>query len=92
MEKLDQAVNELLALLARLTSAGLAGLAAIEQWLRTELAVLGLPREAQTAIMVAAALLLLLIVVRLFGGVIRAVLVLFLILLVLHVVLPMTHA
>jgi len=92
MEKLDQAVNELLGLLARLTNAGLMGLAAIEAWLRAELATLGLPREAQSAIMIVAALLLLLIVVRLFGGIIRAVLVLFLILLVLHVVLPMTHA
>lgn len=92
MDRLEQAVNELLALFSRAADWLLAGLADLEQWLRRELAGLGIPPEAQTAIMILAALLLLLIVLRLFGGVIRVVLVVFLILLALHVVLPLAHA
>jgi hypothetical protein len=92
MEKVDQAINALLALFASAADAVLAGLAAVEQWLRTQLTGLGVEPRIQTAIMVAVAIVLLLLVLRVFGGVIRVVLVVFLILLALHVVLPLAHA
>ena len=92
MEKVDQAINALLALFASAADAVLAGLAAIEQWLRGQLTGLGVAPQIQTVIMVAAAIVLLLLVLRVFGGVIRIVLVIFLILLALHVVLPLAHA
>lgn len=92
MEKVDQAINALLALFASAADAVLAGLAAVEQWLRTQLTGLGVAPQIQTAIMIAVAILLLLLVLRVFGGVIRVVLVVFLILLALHVVLPLAHA
>jgi hypothetical protein len=92
MEKVDQAINALLALFASAADAVLAGLAAVEQWLRTQLTGLGVEPRIQTVIMVAVAIVLLLLVLRVFGGVIRVVLVVFLILLALHVVLPLAHA
>jgi len=92
MEKVDQAINALLALFASAADAVLAGLAAVEQWLRTQLSGLGVAPQIQTVIMVAVAILLLLLVLRVFGGIIRVVLVVFLILLALHVVLPLAHA
>jgi hypothetical protein len=92
MEKVDQAINALLALFASAADAVRAGLAAVEQWLRTQLTGLGVEPRIQTAIMVAVAIVLLLLVLRVFGGVIRVVLVVFLILLALHVVLPLAHA
>lgn len=92
MEKVDQAINALLALFASAADAVLAGLAAIEQWLRIQLTGLGVAPRIQTVIMIAAAIVLLLLVLRVFGGVIRVVLVIFLILLALHVVLPIAHA
>jgi len=92
MEKVDQAINALLALFASAADAVLAGLAAVEQWLRTQLSGLGVAPQIQTVIMIAVAILLLLLVLRVFGGIIRVVLVVFLILLALHVVLPLAHA
>ncbi|MBN9561586.1 MAG: hypothetical protein J0H14_12785 [Alphaproteobacteria bacterium] len=92
MEKVDQAINALLALFASAADAVLAGLATIEQWLRTQLTGLGVAPQIQTVIMIAVAILLLLLVLRVFGGIIRVVLVVFLILLALHVVLPLAHA
>ncbi len=92
MEKVDQAINALLALFASAADAVLAGLAAVEQWLRTQLTGLGVGPQIQTVIMIAVAISLLLLVLRVFGGVIRVVLVIFLILLALHVVLPLAHA
>jgi len=92
MKKVDQAINALLALFASAADAVLAGLAAIEQWLRTQLTGLGVAPQIQTVIMIAVAILLLLLVLRVFGGIIRVVLVVFLILLALHVVLPLAHA
>lgn len=92
MEKVDQAINALLALFASAADAVLAGLAAVEQWLRAQLTGLGVAPQIQTVIMIAVAILLLLLVLRVFGGIIRVVLVVFLILLALHVVLPLAHA
>ena len=91
MEKVDQAIDALLALFATAADAVLAGLAAIEEWVRLQLTSVGLAPQFQTAIMVAFAVVLLLLVLRVFGGVIRVLLVLFLILLALHVVLPLAH-
>lgn len=90
METLDQAVDESLALLAGLTNAGLRGLAVIEHWLRTRRA--RRPARDANRCHDRGRTSHLLIIVRLLGVIIRAVLIVFLVLLVLHVVMPMTHA
>ena len=92
MHQVDNAINSLLLLFRSATNAVLAGLAAVEQWLRVQLTGLGIAPTIQTVIMLAVAVLLILLVLRVFGGVIRVLLVVFLILLALHVVLPLAHA
>ena len=92
MHQVDNAINSLLLLFRSAANAGLAGLAAVEQWLRVQLTGLGIAPAIQTVIMLAVAVLLILLVLRVFGGVIRVLLVVFLILLALHVVLPLAHA
>ena len=92
MHQVDSAINSLLLLFRSAANTVLAGLTAVEQWLRVQLTGLGIAPAIQTAIMLAVAVLLILLVLRVFGGVIRVLLVVFLILLALHVVLPLAHA
>ncbi len=92
MHQLDHAITALLALFRAASDVVLAGLAAVEQWLRVQLTGLGVAPGLQTAIMLAAAVVLAVLVLRVFGGVIRILLIVFLILLALHVLLPLAHA
>ena len=92
MSQVDHAINSLLALFRAAADVVLAGLAAVEQWVRIKLTGLGVAPGIQTVIMLAVAVLLILLVLRVFGGVIRVLLVVFLILLALHVLLPLAHA
>ncbi len=59
--------------------------AAVEASTRSLLAQAGVPANLQTIVLLVIDVLLAVVVVRLFGGIIRVVLVLFLILLVLHI-------
>ena len=88
MQRIDQAITTLLALIKSLVDLVLSGLAAIEVWLRGQLAGLGVAPPIQTIILIAVAVVLIAITLRLFGGVLRAVVVIFLVLLALHALIP----
>jgi hypothetical protein len=91
MQAVERTVDALLALFRTGADWVLGVLAAIEQWLRGQLAAIGAPPGIQTAIMLVVALLLVLAALRVFGGLIRVLVVAFLILLALHAVLPLAH-
>jgi hypothetical protein len=88
LNRVNQAITELLALIRSLVDLILSGLAAIEAWLRGQLTGLGVSGPIQTIILLAVALLLIVLALRLFGGVLRAIVVIFLILLALHALMP----
>ena len=88
MERVHQAVTKLLALIRDLVDLVLGALAAIEVWLRGQLSGLGVARPIQTIILIAVAVVLIALTLRLFGGVLRAVVVIFLVLLALHTLIP----
>ena len=88
MDRVDQAIAKLLALIRSLVDVILSGLAAIEVWLRDQLAGLGVAPPIQTIILIAVAVVLIAVTLRLFGGVLRAVVVIFLVLLALHALIP----
>jgi len=88
MERVDQAITKLLALIKSLVDLVLGALAAVEVWLRGQLAGLGVAPPIQTVILIAVAVLLIAAALRLFGGVLRGVVVIFLILLALHALIP----
>lgn len=88
MERVDQAITKLLALIKSLVDLVLGALAAIEVWLRAQLGGLGVAPPIQTIILIAVAVLLIAATLRLFGGVLRAVVVIFLVLLALHALMP----
>jgi len=88
MERVDQAITKLLALIKSLVDLVLGALAAVEVWLRGQLAGLGVAPPIQTVILIAVAVVLIALALRLFGGVLRGVVVIFLILLALHALIP----
>jgi len=88
MDALTHAIRALLQLLIELGSLILAGIVAIELWLRAQLTLLGLPASIQTVLLVALAAALILAALRLFGGLIRVAVVLILLLVAIHVLLP----
>ena len=93
MDGFSRAIETLLQLLIQLGNLILAGIVAIEVWLRAQLTLLGLPQSIQTVLMIALALLLIVAALRVFGGLIRVGVVLVLILVVIHVLLPvMQHS
>ncbi len=92
MDQINRVITGLLNALESLFRLVLAGFGEAEAWLRAQLTLLGVPRQLGTVILVAAALALALIVWRAFGGLIRALLVLFLVLLLLHLLMPALHA
>jgi hypothetical protein len=88
VESFTRAIDALLKLLVQLGSLVLAGIVAVELWLRAQFALLGLPPTIQTILLIVMAVLLILVALRLFGGLIRVAVVLFLLLVVIHVLLP----
>ncbi len=66
----------------------LAGLVALELWLRDGLTQLDVPRPIQTVLLVAMAALLIVAALRLFGGLIRVAVIVVLVLIAIHVLLP----
>lgn len=88
MDRVDQAITKLLALIKSLVDLVLSVLAAIEVWLRGQLAGLGVAPRIQTIILIVVAVVLIAVTLRLFGGVLRAVVVIFLALLALHALMP----
>jgi len=88
VDRFNDTINSLLALLIRLGDLIVTGLKAGEVWLRGQLVALGVPAELQIVIMLALAALLILGVVRMFGGLIRILVVLILLLVAARVLLP----
>jgi len=88
VDALTHAINSLLQLLIQIGDLIVAGLIAVELWLRGQLAEFGLSPAFQTLIMLAFAALLILASLRLFGGLIRAGIILVLVLMAIHIVLP----
>ena len=88
MAAFTQFLQTLLQLLAHLGDLVLAGIVAIEVWLRAQLTQAGVPPPIQTALLIALAVLLILAALRLFGGLIRVAVILILLLIAIHVLLP----
>ncbi len=88
MQSFSQFVTSLLHALVQLGNVIVAALVALELWLRGQLAQMGLPPLMQTVVMLALAALLIIGSLRLFGGLIRVIVVLVLILIALHILLP----
>ncbi|WP_428487623.1 hypothetical protein [Rhodopila sp.] len=88
MAAFTRALEALLHLLAQLGELVLAGILAIELWLRAQLSQLGVSPPIQTVLLIALAVLLIVAALRLFGGLIRVAVILILLLVVIHVLLP----
>jgi hypothetical protein len=88
MDSFTHAINALLQLLVHIGGLIIAGLIAVELWLRGQLATFGMSPGIQTTIMLMLAGVLILAALRLFGGLIRAIVVLVLILIIVHILLP----
>lgn len=88
MDSFTHVINSLLQLLLRLGDLIVGAIITIEMWMRGELTQLGVVPKIQTVIMLALAAVLILGSLRLFGGLIRIVVVLVLILIAIHIVMP----
>ncbi len=88
MDAFTNAINSLLHLLVKIGDLLVAALVAVELWVRAQLATFGLPPAVQTVIMLALAAVLIVGSLRLFGGLIRAIVLLVLILIAIHILLP----
>jgi hypothetical protein len=84
----NQFLETALHLLVQLGDLVLAGLVALELWLRDGLTQLDVPRPIQTVLLVAMAALLIVAALRLFGGLIRVAVIVVLVLIAIHVLLP----
>jgi hypothetical protein len=88
MNQLDHIIIELLDVIETGVRLILAGLAAIEIWVRTQLVHLGVPPGISVVILLAVALLLIVGALRLFGSIAYVVVTVFIVLLVLHALMP----
>lgn len=88
MGDFTQAINSVLQVLLQIGNLIVAGLVAVELWLRGQLAAAGMAPSLQTVVMLSVAALLILGALRLFGGLIRAIVILVLILVAIHILLP----
>jgi hypothetical protein len=89
MDSFDHALNAFVQLLVQIGDMLVAAVVAAELWLRGQLATLGVAPPLQSAIMIGLAIVLILSAFRLFGGLIRMVVVLVLVLVVVHIVMPL---
>lgn len=89
MRAVDQALSTVEAAFFGIIDFVFGVLAGIELWLRGLLTSAGIGPEAQTVVLVVVAVLLLLAALNLLGGVLRVLIVLFLVLLGIHIVLPL---
>nr|WP_294522921.1 hypothetical protein [uncultured Rhodopila sp.] len=88
MDAFTNAINSILQLLLQIGNLIVAGLVAVELWVRGQLAAAGMAPSLQTVVMVSVAALLILGALRVFGGLIRVIVILVLILIAIHIVLP----
>ncbi len=88
MDSFRQTIGSILALLIQIGDLIVAGIVAIEVWLRAQLERFGLPPVIQTTILVALAVLLIVASLRLFGGLVRVAAILILVLIAMHILMP----
>ena len=88
MSRSDHIVTQLLDAIESVVRIILAGLAAIEIWVRTQLGYLGVPPGISVVILIAAALLLIVAALRLFGPIVYIVVTVFIVLLMIHAMMP----
>ena len=88
MNEIDHIVVQLLDVIESLVRLVLAGLAAIEIWVRAQLAHLGVPPGISVIILLAVALVLIVAALRLFGSIAYVIVTVFIVLLVLHALMP----
>jgi hypothetical protein len=88
LDTFKQTINSILALLLQLGDLIVAGIVAIEIWLREQLGHFGLPPGVQTTILLALAALLIVASLKLFGGLIRIAFILVLLLVAIHIMMP----
>jgi hypothetical protein len=91
VDSFTHVVNSLLQLLIDLGNLIVAGITAVELWLRGLLTQAGVPADIQTVILLAVAVVLIVGSLRLFGGLIRVAIVLVLILIAIHIVMPLVQ-
>jgi hypothetical protein len=89
MEDVTQFIDGLLQLVIRFGEALGARLTDFEGWAREQLSLMGISPQMQTLVLIAAAALLIAVAVRWFGGVIRLVAIVLLLLVAVHILLPM---
>jgi len=92
MEAVDKAFGVVKTLLLDVIALILGVFVAVEAWARVTLAQAGVPRDLTNVVLIALAIALFLFALRVFGGIIRVLLVLFLMLLVVHLLLGTAHA
>ncbi len=91
MEKVNDILTRLLAIIVGVINLILAGLAAVETWCHGQLTLMGVGPQLQSVILVALAVILFLAALRLFDGLLRLFLVVVLALIALHIVMPAMH-
>ena len=88
---MNEAISSLLTIILGLFGLIVTGIAAIEDFLRGQLAAAGISGQTQTIILIASAVLLILAAFRLFGGILGVLITIFLILLMVHILVPGMH-
>ena len=86
---LDKTLDDLRRVAIDLVAFVLAGLTALEVWLRAQLAALGLAPQLQTIVIILIALALLFPAIRFISGIARLILVVLLVVILAHIVVPM---
>jgi hypothetical protein len=89
VENVHRALAGVLALLAGIVDAVLLGVAVADHWARGVLLRFGVAPQMQTAILIGLSILLLVAAVRLFGGIVRVLCVVALVLLAVELVVPL---
>ena len=91
LDTISQALRAIWELLLDVVAAILSVIGLIEGWLHVQLYRLGVPPPLQNVILIGVAVVLVLLAFRIFGGLIRVLLVLLLILFAVHVAMPLLH-
>jgi hypothetical protein len=91
MDQLRNAAQEFLAMLRSLLDVLLSVIGVVEVWLERQLLGLGVSQQITQIILIAAAILLILAALRVLGGLLRVVVLIFLILLAYQFLQPLLH-
>jgi hypothetical protein len=92
VDALNHALETLLRLVIQVGDLIVAGIVAIELWLKSALAQAGLPPAIQTALLITLAVALIITALRMFGGLIRVAFVVVLLLIGISLLMPILRA